>query len=194
MKLSKCCHSRVSVNESIIITPMNGEPHPACYCTKCGLPCDTIETKEEKEETIEHLVTVIGTLAHGKDGDDEWFSKKSFKEAVAYTDEFIEELLTQQKEAIEKEQEDLSRADLYAKGYADGAKETEKEWQRKNAELLESLADMYDQYCGEESGHSFMSAGEQALTILQEYGVILGENGMGGEGKIDYEKITKLLQ
>lgn len=44
--------------------------------------------------------------------------------------------LTQQKEAIEKEQEDLSRADLYAKGYADGVKETEKEWVDKIIKLL----------------------------------------------------------
>jgi hypothetical protein len=51
--------------------------------------------------------------------------------------QFLRQLLTQQKEAIEKEQEDLSRADLYAKGYADGVKETEKEWGEKIKRILD---------------------------------------------------------
>ena len=159
---------------------------------QCNEPCDTIETKEEKEEVKEELspccnvgLEQIGYLIVCKKcgktireiktpTPKEWIKNKAFEVSqLDYQEDIynaVLDALTQQKEAIEKE------------------------WKRKNAELLESLADMYDQYCGDQSGHSFMSAGEHALIMLQEYNVITGENGMGGEGKIDYEKITKLLQ
>jgi hypothetical protein len=59
-----------------------------------------------------------------------------FYPLISDTRDFVKQSLTQQKEAIEKEQEDLSRADLYAKGYADGVKEAKKEWVDKIIKLL----------------------------------------------------------
>lgn len=35
-------------------------------------------------------------------------------------------------------------------------------------ELVDALESMYDQYC--DDGHHFMSAGENALLVLQKYG------------------------
>lgn len=40
--------------------------------------------------------------------------------------------------------------------------------EQSTKELLDALEGMYDQYC--DSGHDFMSAGERAQTVLQQYG------------------------
>lgn len=42
-------------------------------------------------------------------------------------------------------------------------------------ELVEALESMYDQYCSD--GHSFMSAGENAVYVLQHYGFVFDRAG-----------------
>lgn len=37
-------------------------------------------------------------------------------------------------------------------------------------EALDALGSMYEQYCGDEYGHMFMSAGEGASDVLEKYG------------------------
>lgn len=44
----------------------------------------------------------------------------------------------------------------------------EKEAREEKEKLADALLDMYDQYCGD--GHDFMSAGEFASSVLEEYG------------------------
>lgn len=44
-------------------------------------------------------------------------------------------------------------------------------------EAIIALADMYDQYCGDNFGHDFMGAGENAIEILEKYG--LGDERKG---------------
>lgn len=44
----------------------------------------------------------------------------------------------------------------------------EKEGREEKEKLADALLDMYDQYCGD--GHDFMSAGEFASSVLEEYG------------------------
>ena len=44
-----------------------------------------------------------------------------------------------------------------------------KEWRPSLYEVIEALADMYWQYCGDNYGHAFMSAGERASYILEKY-------------------------
>ena len=41
----------------------------------------------------------------------------------------------------------------------------------REARLLNALAGMYEQYCGKKYGHDFMGAGEEAISILEDYGV-----------------------
>jgi len=52
-------------------------------------------------------------------------------------------------------------------------------------ELLHALAGMYAQYCGDKSGHNFMTAGEEAQLVLEKWNVLKGANEMGGNGTID---------
>lgn len=58
----------------------------------------------------------------------------------------------------------------------------------KVKDLAEALAGMYEQYCDE--GHKFMSAGEHASLILEQYH--LGKFDDGGRGEIDWEAIERL--
>lgn len=40
---------------------------------------------------------------------------------------------------------------------------------KEQAELLEALVGMWDQYCGGGYGHAFMTAGENAYEVLKKY-------------------------
>jgi hypothetical protein len=42
---------------------------------------------------------------------------------------------------------------------------------KKEKQLLIALAWMYEQYCGDNFGHDFMSAGEGAIELLENYGL-----------------------
>jgi hypothetical protein len=42
---------------------------------------------------------------------------------------------------------------------------------KREAKLLNALGLMYGQYCSGSMGHDFMSAGEAAIDILEDYGV-----------------------
>lgn len=53
---------------------------------------------------------------------------------------------------------------------------------------LIALAWMYDQYCGDNFGHNFMGAGEDAIEILENYG--LGDERKG----IDHVALEMLEQ
>jgi hypothetical protein len=57
-------------------------------------------------------------------------------------------------------------------------------------EALESLCDMWGQYCGGEYGHSFMSAGEGAMDVLEKYGLL--KNATVCAGDIDWDKLEEL--
>ncbi len=48
--------------------------------------------------------------------------------------------------------------------------------------ILEALGLMYEQYC--KDGHLFMTAGENASAILEEYGMLNPDPG--GRGEIKY--------
>jgi hypothetical protein len=41
----------------------------------------------------------------------------------------------------------------------------------KEAKLLNALGGMYGQYCAKPHGHDFMGAGEEAIEILEDYGI-----------------------
>lgn len=56
-------------------------------------------------------------------------------------------------------------------------------------EVLESLCDMWNQYCGGEWGHSFMSAGEGAADVLDKYKLLKNDTGYGGE--VDWDKLEE---
>ena len=43
-----------------------------------------------------------------------------------------------------------------------------RESEEEKQAIIETLFDMYGQYCGD--GHDFMSAGEGAVTVLEKYG------------------------
>lgn len=53
-------------------------------------------------------------------------------------------------------------------------------------QALIALAWMYEQYCGPNFGHHYMNAGEDAIAILEKYG--LGNEKDG----IDHEALTEL--
>jgi hypothetical protein len=57
---------------------------------------------------------------------------------------------------------------------------------------LEALCDMWNQYCGAEVGHMFMSAGENAADVLDQYSLLKNDNGTGGE--VDWDKLKELEQ
>jgi hypothetical protein len=59
-------------------------------------------------------------------------------------------------------------------------------------EALEALCDMWNQYCGAEYGHMFMSAGENCADVLDKYNLLKNDNGYGGE--VDYEKLNELAK
>lgn len=54
---------------------------------------------------------------------------------------------------------------------------------------LHALCSMFSQYCGGEWGHMFMSAGERATEVLEEYELIKNPSAVGGE--IDWERLEK---
>lgn len=60
----------------------------------------------------------------------------------------------------------------------------------KELRLLVSLAWMYEQYCGDNYGHNFMGAGEDAIEILESYG--LG-NEVDGINDKKLDKLEKQL-
>lgn len=57
-------------------------------------------------------------------------------------------------------------------------------------EALEALCDMWSQYCGDEWGHSFMTAGENTQDVLDKYG-LLTPSGNGIQCYINYEKLEE---
>lgn len=57
-------------------------------------------------------------------------------------------------------------------------------------EALDALCDMWSQYCDGPSGHMFMSAGENAADVLDKYGLLMNDNGTGGE--VNYDKLEEL--
>lgn len=56
-------------------------------------------------------------------------------------------------------------------------------------EALEALCGMWNQYCGSEWGHEFMSAGENASDVLDKYHLLKNDTGTGGE--IDWDKLEE---
>lgn len=54
-------------------------------------------------------------------------------------------------------------------------------------EVLEALCGMWEQYCGDEWGHSCMSAGEECEEVLDKYGLLIPIQGY--ENKVNYEKL-----
>lgn len=46
-----------------------------------------------------------------------------------------------------------------------------KQAKKEQARLLDALGLMYSQYCSDKFGHDFMSAGEAAIDILEDYGI-----------------------
>jgi len=56
-------------------------------------------------------------------------------------------------------------------------------------EVLESLCDMWDQYCPQPYGHMCMSAGEGAEEVLFKYGLLKNDTGYGGE--VDWDKLEE---
>lgn len=63
---------------------------------------------------------------------------------------------------------------------------------KKLFEALEALCDMWNRYCGGEYGHMFMSAGEGAEAVLEQYRLLKNDNGYGGE--VNYDKLEELRQ
>lgn len=63
--------------------------------------------------------------------------------------------------------------------------------QALTAALL-SLADMYDQYCGDNYGHAFMGAGEGAIEILENYGLADEVHGVDWEAYEAFEAKHKV--
>jgi len=62
---------------------------------------------------------------------------------------------------------------------------------QREIELIEALADMWNQYCPEGIGHACMSAGENAETILDKYDLLDKSKPYGGV--IDFKKLDELL-
>lgn len=56
----------------------------------------------------------------------------------------------------------------------------------KEKRILLALADMYGQYCSGRFGHDFMSAGENACEILDNYGL------MKLDDELDEDAVEKL--
>lgn len=54
-------------------------------------------------------------------------------------------------------------------------------------EVLEALCGMWEQYCGGEWGHEFMSAGEEAEEVLEKYDLLIHVKGV--QQKVDEEKL-----
>ncbi len=51
-----------------------------------------------------------------------------------------------------------------------------------------ALLSMYEQYCGDKYGHSFMGAGEEAIGVLDSYGI-----PNDGVVVTDYKKAHKIM-
>lgn len=75
-----------------------------CHWDKATTPPQ--ENKSREPETIEHLITVIGTLANVGDG---WYSANSYKEAIAYADSYV------------KDREETAEERGHWKGYKESA-------------------------------------------------------------------------
>lgn len=59
-------------------------------------------------------------------------------------------------------------------------------------DVLDALCGMWNQYCGDKWGHAFMSAGENALEVLDKHKLIKNETGCGGE--IDWDRLEEYRQ
>jgi len=57
-------------------------------------------------------------------------------------------------------------------------------------EALEALCMMWEQYCGGDWGHEFMSAGEHCADVLDKYDLLKNDKGTGGE--VDWDKFKEL--
>jgi hypothetical protein len=55
---------------------------------------------------------------------------------------------------------------------------------------IEALCGMWNQYCGGEWGHEFMSAGENCADVLDEYNLLKNDKGTGGD--VDYDRLEEL--
>ena len=80
-----------------------------------------------EKETVEHFVTAIGIMA---EEEDDWFSEKSFKDAVEYTKSYLEQAKKEERERILKAlpKEDIPKLgsenqDLYV-AYSNGFNNT----------------------------------------------------------------------
>jgi hypothetical protein len=63
---------------------------------------------------------------------------------------------------------------------------------KEKYEILEALCSMWNQYCGGEWGHSFMSAGEDCADVLDKYQLLKNDKGTGGE--IDWDRLKELKE
>jgi hypothetical protein len=79
----------------------------------------------------------------------------------------------------------LSNIETYKKELLQTLEAKDQAWEQEvervreeKEEILESLEDMYRQYCYQ--GHAFMSAGEHAQYIIEKYGTLK----LGGAGEI----------
>lgn len=60
---------------------------------------------------------------------------------------------------------------------------------RELYEVLESLCEMWNQYCGGEWGHSFMSAGEGCMDVLEKWSLL--KNTTACTGEVDWDKLQE---
>jgi hypothetical protein len=56
--------------------------------------------------------------------------------------------------------------------------------------ILSALTSMYFQYCNKPYGHDFMGAGEQAIEVLEDYGLAHEDKGVIDE---QMDKLEALL-
>lgn len=69
-----------------------------------------------------------------------------------------------------------------------------KELTKEEARMLIALAWMYDQYCGDNYGHDFMSAGEECIEILEGYGLGNEKDGINQKRLDRLEQYLKHLE
>ncbi len=89
--------------------------------------------KEPTIESVEHFITVIGGLATEIQGDG-WYTKKTYKEAIEYTNSFIGSIIKEAENRIIKK---IATKEVHCelKGYKIGKKEMKK----KILELIKEL-------------------------------------------------------
>lgn len=69
-----------------------------------------------------------------------------------------------------------------------------RELTKETARMLISLAWMYEQYCGSNYGHDFMSAGEDCIEILEDYGLGNEIKGINHKRLDSLEKYFRTLK